>query len=142
MWCFVRISTLLVASLVAIPIDAGAAEALADRVLSQPVRQPPADCEAASTRIELEWCAVARFRKANAALTSIFRKMTSDSNRDDENKKLLREAQRLWLRYRDLTCDWQSDNVRGGTAATLYAINCLAEVTAAQAKYLEDAGGP
>jgi len=51
-------------------------------------------------------------------------------------------AQRLWLRYRDATCDWQSDNVRGGSAATLYAINCLAEVTEGQAKYLDDARGP
>jgi uncharacterized protein YecT (DUF1311 family) len=119
-----------------------AADGLADRVLSQPAGAPPANCEAANNRIELERCAVARFRKADAELTAVFRKITSDTNRDGKNRELLQAAQRLWLRYRDATCDWQSDNVRGGSAATLYAINCLAEVTEGQAKYLDDARGP
>jgi len=121
---------------------AAEAQGLAEKVLSQPVRQPPTDCPAASNRMDLELCAVARFRKADADLNKVFRTITSDVNRDDRNKKLLRESQRFWLRYRDSTCDWQSDNVRGGTAATLYAVNCLADVTEAQAKYLDDASGP
>jgi uncharacterized protein YecT (DUF1311 family) len=119
-----------------------ATDGLADRVLSQSAGAPPANCEAANNRIELERCAVARFRKADAELTAVFRKITSDTNRDGKNRELLQAAQRLWLRYRDATCDWQSDNVRGGSAATLYAINCLAEVTEGQAKYLDDARGP
>jgi uncharacterized protein YecT (DUF1311 family) len=141
--CPVRLSALLAAGFAAtIPVYALAAEGLAERVLSQPPRQRPANCEAAVNRMDLELCAVARFRKADAELNRVFRAITADSNRDDKNKKLVQEAQRLWLRYRDATCDWQSDNVRGGTAATLYAITCLAEVTEGQAKYLEDASGP
>ena len=75
-------------------------------------------------------------------MTAVFRKITSDTNRDGKNRELLQAAQRLWLRYRDAAWDWQGDNVRGGSAATLYAISCLAEVTEGQAKYLEDARGP
>jgi uncharacterized protein YecT (DUF1311 family) len=141
--CPVRILVLLAAILAAVDSGgASAGEGLAQRVLSQPIQKPPANCEAASNRVHLELCAVARFRAADDALNKVFRTITTDANRDDKNKKLLQEAQRQWLRYRDLTCDWQSDNVRGGTAATLYAINCLAEVTEAQAKYLENASGP
>jgi uncharacterized protein YecT (DUF1311 family) len=139
----VRLLVLLAAVVATVdPGGAFAAEGLAQRVLSQPIQKPPADCEAASNRIVLELCAFARFRAADTELNKVFRTITTDTNRDDKNKKLLQEAQRQWLRYRDLTCDWQSDNVRGGTAATLYAINCLAEVTEAQAKYLDNASAP
>jgi uncharacterized protein YecT (DUF1311 family) len=138
----VRASALVAAGLLAISGHALAAEGLAQRVLSQPEGRPPANCEAASKRIELELCAVARFRAADAELNRIFRAITSDANRDEGNKTLLQDAERLWLRYRDATCDWQSDNVRGGTAATLYAIACLADVTEEHAKYLKGARGP
>ena len=89
-----------------------AAEGLAERVLSQPPGAPPANCEAANNRIELERCAVARFRKADAELTAVFRKITSDTNRDGKNRELLQAAQRLWLRYLIADLEGDSDRMR------------------------------
>jgi len=43
-----------------------------------------------------------------------------------------------WLAYRDKTCAWESDAARGGSAATLYAVNCLHEVTEARVAYLKE----
>ena len=51
---------------------------------------------------------------------------------DEKNRALLRDAQRAFLAYRDKTCAWESDLARGGTAATLYAVNCLKDITEAR----------
>lgn len=110
---------------------------LADRVLSQPVQPAPANCDSGN-QIELELCAVARFRAADAELNRVYR----DLGGDKQNRDLLLSAQRIWLAYRDATCAWEEDRVRGGTAATLFAINCLAAATEARTAYLVQASGP
>ncbi|MBN8940316.1 MAG: DUF1311 domain-containing protein [Rhizobiales bacterium] len=110
---------------------------LADRVLSQPMQPAPANCDSGN-RIDLELCAVARFRAADAELNRVYRDIAGDK----PNRDLLLSAQRIWLAYRDATCAWEEDRVRGGTAATLYAINCLAAATEARTAYLQQATGP
>ena len=106
-------------------------------MLSQPVRPPPENCESAD-RLGLELCAVAKFRAADAELNRVYRELNSRERSDEENRHLLREAQQAWLAYRDKTCAWESDTARGGTAATLFAVNCLHEVTEERVSALKD----
>lgn len=115
-----------------------AQQGLAERVLSQPVRSPPKDCDSAPDRLGLELCAVAKFRDADAELNKVYQALMTRPGGDEKNRALLREAQRAWLVYRDKTCAWESDLARGGTVATLYAVNCLNETTAARADSLKE----
>ena len=136
-----HLRALLVAALLpAIPLSLAAAAAepgLAERVLAQPVRPPPKNCDSAD-RLGLELCAVARFRAADAELNKIYRELITRVGADEKNRALLRGAQHAWLAYRDKTCAWESDLARGGSAATLYAVNCLADVTAARVDSLKE----
>lgn len=136
----VRLAAALLLVAPAVSVVAAPDDGLAERVLSQPVRPPPDNCESAD-RSGLELCAVARFRAADAELNRVYRALLAREGADEKNRGLLRDAQRAWLSYRDKTCAWESDAARGGSAATLYAVNCLGEVTAARASYL-DANGP
>lgn len=106
-------------------------------MLSQPVRPPPPNCDSAD-RLGLELCAVAKFRAADTELNRVYRTLMTREGADDKNRGLLREAQLVWLAYRDKTCAWESDAARGGSAATLYAVNCLHEVTEARVAYLNE----
>lgn len=47
----------------------------------------------------------------------------------DNSKKKLREAQRAWLKYRDLECDFASEFLQGGTLATVVTKTCFVEMT-------------
>jgi uncharacterized protein YecT (DUF1311 family) len=116
---------------------AGAEPGLAQRVLTQPVRPPPENCQSAD-RLGLELCAVARFRAAEDELSRIYGELIARAGADEQNRTLLREAQEAWFTYRDKTCAWESDMARGGTAATLFAVNCLHEVTEARVAALKD----
>ncbi|QCI64417.1 lysozyme inhibitor LprI family protein [Phreatobacter stygius] len=127
----------LLAMMTAIPPLAAQQKGLADRILAQPAQAKPANCDSGN-RIDLELCAVARFRSADAELNRVYRELAGDT----QNRDLLLGAQRVWLAYRDATCAWEQDRLRGGTAATLYAINCLAAVTEARTSYLVQASGP
>ena len=56
----------------------------------------------------------------------------------DERPKLV-QAQRAWLRYRDLFCSAEQSPYAGGTAWDTVLVACLAVLTRQQAKALRDA---
>jgi uncharacterized protein YecT (DUF1311 family) len=133
---FLFVAALL--ALVALPAPVTAAElGLAERVLSQPVRPRPKDCENAN-RLELELCAVAEFRTADAELNKVYQVLMTRDGADEKNRALLRDAQRAFIIYRDKACAWESDLARGGTGATLYAVNCLKDLTEARVASLKE----
>lgn len=47
----------------------------------------------------------------------------------NNSKKKLLAAQRAWLKYRDLECDFASEFLQGGTLATVVTKNCFVEMT-------------
>ena len=51
-------------------------------------------------------------------------------------KKQLQDAQRAWLKYRDLNCTFYADP-DGGTMASVMASDCVMTSTASRAKELE-----
>ena len=54
-----------------------------------------------------------------------------------ERKKQLQEAQRLWIRFRDINCSFYYDPKEGGTLDRLSANDCFMTMTANRAKELE-----
>ena len=51
-------------------------------------------------------------------------------------KKQLQDAQRLWVKYRDVNCNFYADP-EGGTIAQVNTSGCFMEATALRAKELE-----
>ena len=54
-----------------------------------------------------------------------------------ERKKQLQAAQRAWIKFRDLNCDFFHDP-NGGTIAGVNANSCMMQMTADRAKELEN----
>ncbi|SFL92439.1 lysozyme inhibitor LprI family protein [Shimia aestuarii] len=52
----------------------------------------------------------------------------------------LRDMQRAWIGYRDATCDYERSLWGGGTGGGPATVSCHMYMTAAQARYLENAG--
>ena len=48
----------------------------------------------------------------------------------------LREAQRAWIRFRDLECDFEGYEMRGGTGEPLLVLGCKAELSKERAAAL------
>jgi uncharacterized protein YecT (DUF1311 family) len=58
--------------------------------------------------------------------------------RDDAAEERLREAQRAWITYRDLTCEMEADAMRGGSGEHMLRSGCLVRLTERRARDLEN----
>jgi uncharacterized protein YecT (DUF1311 family) len=101
-------------------------------------------CERGGTQAESSQCAWNDFKRADAALSVQFRRTLAEaaerdqSNRDNpaarnDNRPsysdALREAQRAWIKFRDLHCTVEAYWGRGGTIEPMLRNFCLARVT-------------
>jgi uncharacterized protein YecT (DUF1311 family) len=55
----------------------------------------------------------------------------------EEEQARLREAQRAWIRFRDLECDFEGYEMRGGSGEPLLVLGCKALLTRKRAERLE-----
>ena len=111
---------------------------LALAVLAPPAARPAAaatDCANAATTVELNECSAARYKEADKRLNQSY--ADAKKTLDASGAKLLLDAQRAWLKYRDANCAVAADMGRGGTIATMLATDCLADMTEARAKELD-----
>ena len=101
-------------------------------------------CEAAGTQAESTQCAWNEFKQADAVLNLQFRKQLADAAerdrgdrdnpavRDDRRPSYtdaLREAQRTWIKFRDLHCLVEGYWGRGGTIEPMLRNFCLTRLT-------------
>ena len=75
-----------------------------------------ADCPGV-TQADMNQCAAADYRKADAELTRAYRKL--------EKTPELRAAERAWIAYRDADCAYEAANDRGGSIAPMVTSMCL-----------------
>lgn len=94
------------------------------------------DCSGAATTIEMMECSDQDYQAADKALNKSY--AAAKKPLDAEGGKLLLEAQRAWLKYRDTNCAVAADQARGGTLAPVLKLSCLAEMTKARAKELDE----
>ena len=93
------------------------------------------NCSANASMAELSDCAQADYKQADARLNSVYKKLRNKL--DDTGKKLLRDAQRAWIKYRDAECAWAIDSARGGSMVRILHPQCLETQTAIRADELE-----
>ena len=73
-------------------------------------------------------CAGEAFERADRELNRHWREIT-DHYDDAASKKLLLEAQRAWLKYRDAQCELTALDSRGGSMWPMVISGCRADLT-------------
>lgn len=110
--------------------------------------EPKLNCDDPQTQMELNFCAAEDAKKADAALnrqwtvTSAAMKAQDKAGYAPKDGRpgyfaALLEAQRAWIKFRDLECRVEGFAMRGGSAESMVYSGCLAEVTRARTAQLK-----
>lgn len=93
-------------------------------------KKQPCD-ETAQTQLDITECASNLSDEADKTLNEMWPKVLAiyDSYADDKGEKALRQAQREWIKFRDSTCEAESDIAEGGSISNLYYVECTCAVT-------------
>ena len=86
-------------------------------------------------------CAGDAYQRADTALNTQWAKVLAAYGDDPESKKLLLDAQRAWLKYRDAQCQLASLDSRGGSIWLLINSGCLASLTRRRTQELKELMG-
>jgi uncharacterized protein YecT (DUF1311 family) len=93
-------------------------------------------CPGSNTQHELNQCAARARDKADAELNKVYRELMKDAGTTERAK--LRAAQLAWLKFRDAQCDYESFGNKGGSIYPMVSSFCLARVTNARVKQLQE----
>lgn len=96
-------------------------------------------CANVTTQAQMNECAAADFKKADADLNAAYKKAQARLEGQDDQKKRLQTAQRAWIAFRDAECAFAGG--QGGSVSPMNDMMCqtrLTEVRSADlTKYLE-----
>ncbi len=87
------------------------------------------------TQMEMNQQASTNFKKADAKMALIYKKVQKETP-SDIDKKLLLDAQRTWIKYKEAHCKSASASYKGGSIQPLIYYNCLTEITNERIKQL------
>jgi uncharacterized protein YecT (DUF1311 family) len=76
------------------------------------------------------------FEKADAKLNDLYKNVLGLQS-DDDAKKKLKKAEKLWIQYRDAECESEADEYRGGSIAPMIYNQCATQLTEARTKELQ-----
>ncbi|KAF1049074.1 MAG: hypothetical protein GAK35_00052 [Herbaspirillum frisingense] len=98
-----------------------------------------ADCAKASTQAEMNACASQALNQADADLNATYVAYRAKLRPAQQNQ--IRDVQLAWIKYRDLSCRFESANAAGGSAAPMVQQSCLAEKTRQRTEELKALAG-
>ena len=102
---------------------------------AQHMNSPNAPCRNVAVTIAIENCFDKAYRAADNDLNQRYSQIEKVLQPDDLER--LKAAQRLWLQFRDATCNAESDLYKGGTASTPAYSACREELTRQRAAELK-----
>ena len=74
---------------------------------------------------------------ADMELNEVYQALIKQLTTKQAKEKLVK-AQRVWLSFRDLTCDYESDGWVGGTGESMNVLSCKARITGARTNQLKE----
>jgi uncharacterized protein YecT (DUF1311 family) len=80
------------------------------------------------TQAEMNKEAVNAYKKADEEMARVYRSVMNQLP-TDEDKKLLLEAQRAWIKYKEAHCKALTNQLKGGSIYTLQYHDCLLGLT-------------
>lgn len=104
---------------------------------AMPALAQEVDCDSAMNQGDLNQCAAMDYAEADAELNAVWKEAIGtmkeiDSYLEAEEKgaeDALRQSQRAWITYRDMTCMADGYRFHGGSAEPMVVSGCLATVT-------------
>ncbi len=86
-----------------------------------------ASCEEPDTQFEMNMCAHEEFKQHDEALNLAYQKYRAGL--PDSQKKLLKDAQVFWIKFRDASCKFEASAVEGGSMQPMAYSMCLTDYT-------------
>jgi len=81
----------------------------------------------AQTQLEMNVTANAKYKKADAELNKVYKQLMAIL--DQNEKPLLIQAEKDWVKYRDSHCKFEASQYEGGSIQPLIYSTCLEELT-------------
>ena len=94
-----------------------------------------ADCNAPATQSEMTQCAGQAYPTADKKLNLAYNAYRARLSA--EQKKKLTQAQLAWVKFRDLSCAFESSGAEGGSAYPMVRSGCLAAKTESRLKEIK-----
>lgn len=94
-----------------------------------------ADCSKAVTQSDINECASKVFQQADGRLNRVYGQLVAKL--DPDARKLLRDAERAWVDYRDKECEFATAANAGGTIRPMYIAQCQTALTKRRTRELE-----
>lgn len=85
------------------------------------------DCRNAATQAEINQCVHQDFQQKDEELNRIYQQYYTKL--DAIRKEQLKQAQRVWINFRDLSCQYEADYYQGGGLAPMVYSSCLKDKT-------------
>lgn len=85
------------------------------------------NCASPRAQMEMNLCEQANFAKADAELNRVYGRLAA--NAGPAEKKLLRDAERAWIAYRDNECEFETSGSVGGSIHPMEVAQCLTALT-------------
>jgi uncharacterized protein YecT (DUF1311 family) len=117
--------TLLIAGLAALALYAPARADEADGI----------DCKHAEAQQDMNICADKDYQKADGELNRAYK--AAIAGLDGDGQKLLREAQRDWIKFRDAECTFEAAPNQGGSIYPMVYSGCLTDLTKTRTKQIK-----
>ncbi|WP_025370705.1 lysozyme inhibitor LprI family protein [Advenella mimigardefordensis] len=92
------------------------------------------NCNNATTQADINQCANADYKHADAQLNKAYREVYSRA--DATLVPQLKTAQNAWIKFRDADCSFQTSSARGGSMYASVLAGCLEVKTLARTKEL------
>ena len=101
--------------------------------LPQEKRVGKSPCESdGGTQGEANVCARHRYQQADASMNRVYERLMTELSgygSDGKAQQKLRQAQSLWLQYRDAGCESEASIYEGGSIRPAVYYTCLASMT-------------
>ena len=85
----------------------------------------------------LNACADAAFKKSDKKLNELYKQIEARLKDDADTKKLLIQAQRDWIKFRDAECGFQTAGADGGSMMPMLVAQCMDGLAQSRVKDFE-----
>lgn len=93
------------------------------------------DCQNANTQADMNQCASSDLARETQIINKTYRDLRAKLN--PAQQRQFKKVQLAWIKYKDLSCEFEASGVEGGSAHAMVLAACLAEKTRLRNKELE-----
>lgn len=94
-------------------------------------------CADAEDQATMNECADASFKESDKKLNELYKQIEARLKDDADTKKLLVQAQRDWVKFRDAECNFQTAGSAGGSVVPMLISMCMHGLTQSRVKDFE-----